>query len=208
MFRDIVGNKWVIGGIAFLIVFAVACVLWYRYDTAADRKAAADAAALLRQWAAKKAGPNGKTKQVADAPAESTTPTGAEPIKTESLQIGDVVDGRIYLGTEPPSPELLAQFGVRPPTQDEIISPYGFGPYPELPDGFGPITWPRKSANSELMIRVQIKLLKQEVPVKGIIMENGLVYPIFKGVRYVIWVSPMENNICEDLWAIPMMVIT
>ncbi len=187
MFRDIIGNKWIIGGVAFLILFSVACVLWYRYDTAPDRKAAADAEKLLRQWEAKKAELDDKTEQVADAPAENTTPTGAEPIKTESLQIGDVVDGRIYLGAEPPSPELLAQFGVRPPTQDEIISPYGFGPYPELPDGFGAITWPRKSADSELRIRVKIKLLKQGVPVEGSVMENGLVYPIIKGVRYVIW---------------------
>ncbi len=187
MYRDFFTNKWIIGGVTFLIVFSVACVLWYRYDTAADRKEAAETAELVRQWEAKKARTNGKTEQAADAPAEITTPTDAEPTKTESLQIGDVVDGRIYLGTEPPSPELLAEFGIHPPTQDEIISPYGFGPYPELPEGFGPITWPRKSANSELRVRVKIKLLKQGVPVKGSVMENGLVYPILKGVRYVKW---------------------
>lgn len=37
------------------------------------------------------------------------------------------------------------------------------------------------------MMRVKIKLVKQGVPVRGAIMENGLVYPIIKGVRYVIW---------------------
>ena len=67
-------------------------------------------------------------------------------------------------------------------TQDEITSPYGFGPYPELPEGYGPITWPRESVNSELMIRVRIKLMKQGVPVEGSVMSDGLVYPIIKGV--------------------------
>ena len=54
MFRDILTNKWFIGGFCFLIVFAVACVFWYRYDTAPDRKSAAAAEKLLRQWAEKK----------------------------------------------------------------------------------------------------------------------------------------------------------
>ena len=192
MFRDIFTNKWIIGGVAFLIVFAVACVFWYRYDTAPDRKSAAEAEKLLQQWAEKKAAPDDKMEQAADivsTESENQTENTAEvtEYKGRLLRPGDIVDGRIFLGTEPPSPELLAQLGVQPRSQDEIISPYGFGPYPELPEGFGPITWPRKSANSELRIRVKIKLLNQGVPVKGSIMENGLVYPIIKGVRYVIW---------------------
>ncbi len=182
MFRDIVGNKWVIGGVAFLIVFAVACVFWYRYDTAPDRKSAAETAELLRQWAAKKAVTD---SEAADIPADSTTlntekttravretDTSTEA-ETKTYKVGD-----IYVGKTPPP---------IPVSQDQLVSPYGFGPYPELPKGFGPITWPRKSANSELRIRVKIKLLKQGIPVEGSVMSNGLVYPIIKGVRYVIW---------------------
>ena len=187
MFRDFLTNKWILGGIAFLIVFAIACVLWYRYDTAPYRRDAAKTAEVAREWEAEKAASDNEIEQAADASAESNMLTAEEPAKPELPRIGEIVDGRIFLGTEPPSPELLAQFGILPPAQDEIISPYGFGPYPELPEGFGPITWPRKSANSELRIRVKIKLLKQGVPVKGSVMENGLVYPIIKGVRYVIW---------------------
>ncbi|MDE0084246.1 MAG: hypothetical protein OXU23_00935 [Candidatus Poribacteria bacterium] len=189
MYRDILTNKWVLGGVGFLIVLSIACVLWYQHDIAPHRKAAAEAEEVARQWEE-----NQQAKQKAVRETETTSPqapaknTSAAALNPSGLpQIGEIVDGRIFLGTEPPSPELLAQFGVRPPTQDEIISPYGFGPYPELPEGFGPITWPRKSADSELRIRVKIKLLKQGVPVKGSVMSDGLVYPILKGVRYVRW---------------------
>ena len=192
MLRDFFTNKWFIGGITFLIVFTGACFLWYRHDTAADRKSAAEAEKLLRQWAEKKAAPDDKIEQAADitsTESETQTENTAEvtEYKGRLLRPGDIVDGRIFLGTEPPSPELLAQLGVQPRSQDEIISPYGFGPYPELPEGFGPITWPRKNANSELRIRVKIKLLNQGVPVEGSVMSNGLVYPIIKGICYVTW---------------------
>ena len=180
MFRDIFTNKWFIGGVVFLIVFAVACVLWYRYDTEADRKALAETAELIRQWAAKNVDTNGEAEQAAEAPAESDTPTAVKPVneahtdnEAKTYRVGD-----IYVGKTPPS---------LPVSQDELVSPYGFGLYPELPEGYGPITWPRKHANSELMIRAEIKLLNQGVPVEGIAMKNGMVYPIIKGICYVKW---------------------
>ena len=183
MFREIVGNKWVIVGVAFLIVLSIGCVFWYRYDTAADRKTAVETAALLREWAAKKADTGGKEDNI---PTEDRTPT------TEKPTVGTVVEtdtntetrnktykeGDIYVGKTPPS-EFVSQ--------DQLVSPYGFGPYPELPEGFGPITWPRRSAESELLTRARIKLLKQNIPVEGVVMKNGLVYPIIKGIRYVEW---------------------
>ena len=181
MFRDIVGNKWVIGGVAFLIVFASACVLWYRYDTAADRKALAETAELIRQLA-KKAASDDKMEQATDAPAENTlTETTGAVVETDTRTDNEAKTyrvGDIYVGKTPPP---------LPVSQDQLVSPYGFGPYPELPEGFGPITWPRKHANSELMIRAEIELLNQGVPVEGIAMKNGMVYPIIKGICYVEW---------------------
>ncbi len=182
MFRNIVGNKWVIGGVAFLIVFALACVFWYRYDTAADRKALAETAELIRQLAAKKAVPDDKMEQATDAPVENTlTETAGAVVETDTRTDNEAktyVAGDIFIGPEPPP---------LPVSQDELVSPYGFGPYPELPEGYGPITWPRKNANSELMIRAEIELLNQGVPVEGIVMSNGLIYPIIKGICYVEW---------------------
>ena len=119
MFRDILTNKWFIGGFCFLIVFAVACVLWYRYDTEADRKALAETAELIRQWAAKNVDTNGEAEQAAEAPAESDTPTAVKPVneahtdnEAKTYRVGD-----IYVGKTPPP---------LPVSQDQLVSPYGF----------------------------------------------------------------------------------
>ena len=49
MYRDILTNKWVLGGVGFLILLSVACVLWYQHDIADEKKAAAETEKLLRQ---------------------------------------------------------------------------------------------------------------------------------------------------------------
>ncbi len=186
MYRDFFTNKWVLGGFTFLIVFGVGCVLWYHYDTVPYKREAAKIAELLRQISSKKAVPKSKTKRASDIPRQRTTTTTEKHTDVGVLvtdtstktQVKKYKVGDIYVGETPPP---------LPVSQDQLISPYGFGSYPELPEGFGPITWPRKSAESELRIRVKIKLLKQGVPVEGSVMKNGLVYPIIKGIRYVEW---------------------
>ncbi len=70
---------------------------------------------------------------------------------------------------------------------DVPVSPYGFGPYPPLPEGWSPETWNNISANHELMARVEVKLISQGINVEGSAMEDSLVYPIIKGILYVKW---------------------
>jgi len=41
MYRDFLTDKWVLGGVGFLIAVAVGCYFWYQHDIAPDRKAAA-----------------------------------------------------------------------------------------------------------------------------------------------------------------------
>ena len=49
MNRDIL-NKWTIGSIGILILFAAACYLYYHHTTAHDREQAAKADKLLQQF--------------------------------------------------------------------------------------------------------------------------------------------------------------
>lgn len=49
MFRDFVMNRWVFGGVGFLIMLAIGCVFWYQHDTAPDRKDAAETQKIVQQ---------------------------------------------------------------------------------------------------------------------------------------------------------------
>ena len=113
MFRDTITNKWFLGGVAFLIVFTVACVFWYRYDTAPDRRDAAETAELLHQWAAKKVDTDG---EAVDTPAESNTPTAEKSI-TEIAETN--VKGKFLL--EKISKMTQAEFEALPPAEQEAL---------------------------------------------------------------------------------------
>lgn len=72
-------------------------------------------------------------------------------------------------------------------SQDVPVSPYGFGPYPEVPEQLPVDTFPSLSANHELLARVRIKLLAEGINARGVNMENGWVYPVIPGIAYAKW---------------------
>ena len=70
------------------------------------------------------------------------------------------------------------------------VSPFGFGPYPEIPEGFpfdNPWDVPTTNATFELMHRVQIKLWNEGKRPEGMTWEKGRVYPIYPNTIYVEW---------------------
>ena len=194
MYRDILTNKWVLGGIGFLIVLSVACVLWYQHDTADERKAAADAEELLRQSeAAKKVSDtDGETEQAADvAPAESKTPTA------EKLRITEI-NSEVMEDTDA---EAQIQQSETPAENTEgenvAVSPFGFGPYPEVPEDYPTnVIWNLPGAKEnlpdhalkgiELLDRVLVKLwIEGDKNFRGGCTDNGKVYPYYHNTVYV-----------------------
>ena len=107
-----------------------------------------------------------------------------ENVSPETAEHADETEGTSHSDAEPSTAE-----NAEPETADEDVpvSPYGFGPYPPLPEGWAPETWNNISANHELMARVEVKLISQGINVEGSAMEDGLVYPIIKGILYVKW---------------------
>ena len=95
-------------------------------------------------------------------------------------------------------------------TTEVRVSPYGFGPYPEVPVGFpdhlSPVwTWPEeelerivgKEKSFELMHRVLIKLWNQgDQDFVGVSLsdDNGKVYPTYPNVAYVVWRESKDLN--------------
>ena len=192
MYRELLTNKWVLSGISFLIVLSVVCILWYKHDTAADRQAATNTEKLLHQsGTTQKETSNNVTEDVTKAPAEST----AQPAEKPITQITDkVVESSMF------SAENLPNITQNSQNKEKIatVSPYGFGPYPELPSDFpSQDLWDYPDymdANSELMLRVTVKLWKQGIRTVGSIMADGLVYPTIPGTVYIEW----ENKVNSD----------
>ncbi|MCY4404639.1 MAG: hypothetical protein OXD54_18890 [Candidatus Poribacteria bacterium] len=184
MYRDIFSNKWVLGGVGFLIILSVACVLWYQHDTTAERQAAADTEKLLPQSDIAKMG--SEMEQVSDAPMDSINQSTKIPVTETTLVPKDTE--LIQAPNETNYPVENAET-----SSDVQVSTYGFGPYPKVPEDYPiPPTKFRwefwgKTRKGELMSRVRIKLWKEGVKSEGATFRNGKVYPNILGTVYVEW---------------------
>lgn len=177
MLRDIFTNKWTLGGVAFLIVFAVTCVFLYQHDTSADRQAAVDAEKLLHQLkVSQKSNTNNVTEEETKTPAESSTSSAEKPTTDVVLDAGT-------------SPEAATAN-----IEEVRVSPNGFGPYPDIPKGapVNPFSG-REGRNMELLMRVVIKKWNQGERFRGASFHDGKVYLNYPNTVYVRYGEPVEN---------------
>ena len=126
--------------------------------------------------------------------------TGMSPIDetSEALDVADAFLPDDFVSEEAPVEEVP-------------VSPFGFGPYPEVPIGFPENlmpswTWsedkrqnyePNLLKDFELMGRVLIKLWKQgDQDFRGVIRDdtNGKVYPLYPDRAYVTWRELKDEN--------------
>ncbi len=187
MLREYFTNRWTIGGFLLLLLFAVFCHLWLRQETAKLQKQEAENAEGHRQLIdSEKVDTNSKVEQQAgDAPVESiTSPSGKTAERIEAVS---------ETGTTPNAAEDTVST-VTSETENTTgrVSPYGFGPYPEIPPGYPDpniFDKPRSSITYELMMRVDVKLWQQGIRTEGIGIsyKTGLVYPTIPGTIYVTW---------------------
>ena len=176
---------WILGGIALLIIIAGACYLWYQHSLADERKAASDAQKLLRQSEIEKSEKSKVAEQAADAPAESNTPTAEKT----------TADGQTAAETT-----ADAEAADEPVVK---VSPFGLGPYPELPEGWSSGYWEtRKTINHELLTRVIIKMINDGKRSKyssvGIDHGTGLILPIEYGSILVYYET--DENGEQRIW--------
>lgn len=182
MLRDIFTNKWILGGISFLILFAGLCLFWYQHTTAQYREQSVDLDEIRQLDKQRTATTAKPTEPAADAPAGSTTPT-AEKLINETTSVTDKIEPS---KSQSDVPAEIAE------TKDVSVSPHGFGPYPKVPSGypggedpnFWTYDWPK---DVELMHRVAMKLWEEGKQVVGGTMSNGLVYPNYPNTLIVEW---------------------
>ena len=131
-----------------------------------------------------------------DAPApidESPIPVDESPTPVDESLV-PMAESPVPVGSSPHTTEADGELDSTDPTK---VSPYGFGPYPEVPEGYGPVTWPSISPEHELMVRVEIKLWQQGINAVGSKRDGrtGLIYPTIPGVVYVEWTeSPQPDG--------------
>ncbi len=188
MLRDIWTNKWFIGGFGFLIVFAVLCHFWYQHDIASFQKQLSVNDDIILQVSQKAQ----KASQKAQNPDK--TMEQADVLLEESFEFVENMSESVW-DTSVPTEETTEKTDTFAEntdlTTDARTSPFGFGPYPEVPTDF-PFReqlWDNVTPEHELLDRVRVKLWKQGTQTTGAMFDssNGLIYLSIPGVLYVQW---------------------
>ena len=180
--------KWIFGAAFLLLIVAVGCILYYQHTTAPYKAEAVKDDKLLKQWEADKAKATiTAEKESTITPVESTAPT-AEKSKTDATTMTDV-----SIGETKKTVTALTQQTDK--TEDVLVSPHGFGPYPNVPEDYpSTVSWERDqthlpeelSHQSELLSRVLVKLWTSgEKNFRGGSTYNGKVYAHYHDTVYV-----------------------
>jgi len=205
MIRDFWTNKWVLGGVGFLILLSIACYFWYQHDIADEKKAAAEAEEIALQWEdGRHIDAESKTVEMTDPVLEMDTESETTEITTVPLKI-DILEtdmGPLKRNADGayvvPGNMTLYEYYEKLVNSKVWFSPHGFGPYPKVPEEFmmtkSPTSWQQHqlfgirqpSRNSELSGRVVLKLWKDgDTEVQGGVFENGKVYVLYPNRVYV-----------------------
>ena len=179
MIRDILTNRWCIGGFVFLIVFAVLCHLWYKHDVASFQQQLSATDDIILQ---------------ADMPQKAQKPNQTDVPPTESLEFVESRSESVE-DTSVPTEETTQKTDTFEKNidlaADVQTSPFGFGTYPEVPADFPfrELLWDNVTPEHELLDRVRVKLWKQGTQTTGAMFDssNGLIYLSIPGVIYVQW---------------------
>ena len=191
MFRDLLSHRLIQAGLAFFVLIVGGSFLysWHAQRTTETelRKRPLEGQSIEDKQATSTIPADLQTEGFVSIPhknmgTQMPEATEALPKETENLDFADAL-----------LPEDIAT--EETPAKAEVVSPFGFGPYPELPEGWpADKIWPCISADHELMARVLVKLAHQGIMTEGSIMENGFVYPTYPGVVYIKWAYKQKNG--------------
>ena len=187
MFRDILSSKLVIAGLTCCVLLVAGTLLYRRHVLDDIRKDEARTQRFLQQLE-NRDGPRAPQQETTDSgvekPAAAPIATDDDAVSVPDISVPRPTEKAARVDTAAAPEEMAAD----EKTTNMPVSPYGFGPYPELPAGWpADQIWPRSSPEHELMMRVEIKLAHQGLDVTGSTMENGLVYPTISDTVYIEW---------------------
>lgn len=128
MFRDILANKWILGGGLLVIIACIAFFVLLEIDNARHKRRMMQMRNQIKATQQEGSLPEAEPTQDV-SPMESTTSNEENPIiepsdELETNTISDLVQDQ-QTGTQ----------GEVVDASEVSVSPFGFGPYPEVPEG-------------------------------------------------------------------------
>lgn len=164
MFRYTLTNRWFFGVCLFLIVLSIGCNFWYQHELAPHRQQAEEVQQKKER------------NQKKDVNTKTTQMVTGTPGENKKTQTKDTLLS-----------EIVSEAGKEMP-----LSPFGFGPYPDISPDFPEQKLFRIQHGSpevELLDRVRVKLWKEGIRPDGIgyLHSTGLIYPTVRGTIYVRW---------------------
>ena len=179
--------KYIICSIALLIVFTVGFYLYFQWDIAQFKQ---EIASQTEEFTIARDAPKTDTdivtQDVTELLLESPELSAEKHIMNVILAQSDSAED---VDTNQPVTSMTDA------TEDVRMSPFGFGPYPEIPEGF-PFEDPwtslvhvtdREAMVFELIHRVHIKLWNEGKRPEGLSHENGVIYASYPNTVYVTW---------------------
>ena len=162
-----------------IVALLLVTIFWFHYDLSKFRKDVGKHEIISSETDSKQA-PDKMSVEKAQI-KETDSPTDMHP------QNNMIPEDILALDTSLEPEKLNGEQSV---AENVPVSPYGFGPYPELPP-----PWPRdywdgvRSKGHELIGRVRIKLYEEGVWADGMHRDDntGMIHPIYQDTVYVEW---------------------
>ncbi len=203
MFRDILANRAILAGLAFFVLIVSGSLFYSWHVRRATEAEFAQTETFPQSVENKK---DVGVSQDFESIDTHTIESSEAPIASDDPQAMSEEKEALPLyntdAVEMTNPSLPRDGGSTEEERTDVpVSPYGFGPYPEIPQGFPehlmPIwTWSDekrqrvvgREIDFELMHRVLIKLYNDgDHEFRAVIRndENGKIYPLYDNVVYV-----------------------
>ncbi len=151
MLKDLLSSRWFQGGLAFFVL-VVGGSLLYSWNTLRTTKSDMERhARFLQRLEKENETPTAETLNVQNA--DGTTDIVENPMENITTH-SEVSDGTLPNDAVSASTDafLLEDGALTDALAEEVaVSPYGFGPYPELPAGWSPDTFPTPTPEHELL---------------------------------------------------------
>ena len=190
-------SKFVISALLVCGLIVTACLLWSWQGHRELAEQEAKHAQFLQQITSQKAAP---TVQVSgQTETESETSPNGERLDDTAQEVLPEME-TFLADTDTGSVERVSSQGApidkEAPTETVRVSPFGFGPYPEVPEGC-PVPrniWDASDAQMELLFRVAIQKWNEGERFNGCSTGEGKVYLHYPNTVYIQYGEPAVND--------------